>query len=186
MTSLIRFFLLPTANWMRKISLFIPTMTYMMPEVSPRPFTVRVHPFTSPTPHSCAYEYGTRHSDNALIYIGGLTGGPQTTDLVRNVNQDLEMMTERDAVKYSVFEFRMRSSYTGFGYSSLKNDVEDLAALVAYLKGAGVWKKIVLMGSSTGMPSSRPYPFLLSPSSFSLNGLLVYDADLLEKVARLS
>lgn len=43
----------------------------------------------------------------------------------------------------------MRSSYTGFGYSSLANDVEDIAALVTYLKGRDK-KKIVLMGSSTG------------------------------------
>ncbi|USP82120.1 hypothetical protein yc1106_09394 [Curvularia clavata] len=136
-----------------------------MPEGSPRPFTVRVHPFTSPTPRSCAYEYGTRHTDNAIVYIGGLTGGPQTTELVLNIARDLEILAERDGLKYSVFEFRMRSSYTGFGYSSLKNDVEDLAALVTYLKGMGVWKKIALMGSSTGMPFfllSRTFLFGIS------------------------
>lgn len=128
-----------------------------MSEKSSSPFTVRVHPFASPTPHSCAYEYGaTGHSENALVYIGGLTGGPQTTDLVLKIAKDLEMRAESDTVKYSVFEFRMRSSYTGFGYSSLKNDVEDLAALVTYLREAGMWRKVVLMGSSTGMFSSCP------------------------------
>jgi hypothetical protein len=45
----------------------------------------------------------------------------------------------------------MRSSYAGFGYSSLANDVEDTAALVRYLRGIGK-EKIVLMGSSTGTP----------------------------------
>lgn len=118
----------------------------------PSLYTVRVHPFTSPTPHSCAYEYGVRDSPNALVYIGGLTDGPQTSDLVLKIDSALENMAETDTFSYSVFEFRMRSSYTGFGYSSLKNDVEDLAALVGYLKGEDVRKeKVVVMGSSTGM-----------------------------------
>jgi hypothetical protein len=43
----------------------------------------------------------------------------------------------------------MRSSYTGFGYSSLAYDVADLSALVTYLRSMGK-KKIVLLGSSTG------------------------------------
>ena len=43
----------------------------------------------------------------------------------------------------------MRSSYTGWGYSSLANDVEDIAALVKYLISLGK-KRIVLLGSSTG------------------------------------
>jgi hypothetical protein len=43
----------------------------------------------------------------------------------------------------------MRSSYTGFGYSSLSNDVEDISALVMYLRGLRK-DKIVLLGSSTG------------------------------------
>jgi hypothetical protein len=51
--------------------------------------------------------------------------------------------------RFAIWEFRMRSSYTGFGYSSLANDVEDIAALVTYLKSRDK-KKIVLMGSSTG------------------------------------
>jgi pimeloyl-ACP methyl ester carboxylesterase len=44
----------------------------------------------------------------------------------------------------------MRSSYTGFGYSSLANDAEDISALVQYLRVSGK-KKVVLLGSSTGM-----------------------------------
>ncbi|EUC29370.1 hypothetical protein COCCADRAFT_29534 [Bipolaris zeicola 26-R-13] len=124
----------------------------------PSPYIVRVHPFTSPTPHSCAYEYGTRDSTNALIYISGLTGGPQTSDLVLKIDNALQNMAETGAVSYSVFEFRMRSSYTGFGYSSLENDVKDLAALVAYLKGEYVGKeKVVVMGSSTGCQAIMTY-----------------------------
>ena len=51
-------------------------------------------------------------------------------------------------------------SYSGFGYSSLANDVEDMAALVRYLRGIGK-QKIILMGASTGTSLSCP-PGLLS------------------------
>jgi len=43
----------------------------------------------------------------------------------------------------------MRSSYTGFGFSSLANDAEDLAAFVGYLRQIGK-KRVVVMGHSTG------------------------------------
>jgi hypothetical protein len=46
----------------------------------------------------------------------------------------------------------MRSSYTGFGFSSLANDVEDIAALVNHLHKLGK-EKTVLLGSSTGLYS---------------------------------
>ncbi|KZM26550.1 uncharacterized protein EKO05_0005400 [Ascochyta rabiei] len=112
----------------------------------PPPFSVTVHPFTSPTPNTCAYERGDSSSHNALIFVGGLTSGPHTAlvllDTVFGAISDAKL-------GYSIWEFRMRSSFTGFGYSSLADDVEDIAALVRYLKGLGK-EKVVLMGSSTG------------------------------------
>lgn len=111
-----------------------------------KPYPVTVHPFTSLTPYSCAYERGRASSPNALVYIGGLTSGPHTTPALDTVFEVLN-----DArLGYSLWEFRMRSSYTGFGHSSLSNDVEDIAALVKYLRELGK-KRIVLLGSSTGM-----------------------------------
>ena len=112
-----------------------------------KPFTVTVHCLTSPTPHSCAYERGVPSSRNALIFIGGLTSGPHASPQLNSLIQALQDAPE---LEYSFWEFRMRSSYTGFGYSSLANDAEDVAALVEYLKGLGKGK-IVLLGSSTGM-----------------------------------
>jgi hypothetical protein len=109
-------------------------------------FPITVHPFPSPTPSSCAYERGLSSSRNALVHIGGLTSGPHTSpqldSLVKVVQADIES-------GYSFWEFRMRSSYTGFGYSSLANDVEDISTLVRYLRSLGK-EKIVLLGSSTG------------------------------------
>ncbi|OAL46687.1 DUF1749-domain-containing protein [Pyrenochaeta sp. DS3sAY3a] len=135
------------------------------------PFPVTVHPFPSPTPFSCAYERGPPSSKNALIFIGGLTSGPHTTDALETVFQALAAAGK----DYSLWEFRMRSSYTGFGYSSLKNDAEDLAALVRYVRGLGR-ERIVLMGSSSGCHAlltytrTPSYPhatayILLSPTS---------------------
>ncbi|KAG5950649.1 hypothetical protein E4U53_004649 [Claviceps sorghi] len=121
--------------------------------VSNAPFSVTVHPYDSPTRGACAYEYelGTHAAStvnkNAVIFIGGLGDGPHTVPYVRSVAKYLE--TAGKKLSYSVFEMRLRSSFIGFGTSSLKNDVEDIAALVKYLRGLGK-EKIVLFGHSTG------------------------------------
>jgi hypothetical protein len=60
------------------------------------------------------------------------------------------MLEQAPDLGFSLWEFRMRSSYSGFGCSSLANDVEDTAALVRYLRAIGK-EKVVLMGSSTGL-----------------------------------
>ena len=117
------------------------------------PYTVTVHPFASPTRGSCAYERGDPSAENALVFIGGLTSGPGVSDLTKLC----QSITGSENLSYSVWEFRMRSSYTGFGFSSLANDAEDLAAIVAYLRQTGK-KKVVVMGHSTGL---HPFPPLL-------------------------
>lgn len=128
-----------------------------LPEGSPRFFAVTVHPFTSPTPHACAYE---RHPDsdrserpsakdypNAVVYIAGLTGGPHTHE---SMSAEMSEALRYKKTGYSFFELRLRSSYTGFGASSLANDVEDVGALVKYLREGLQKKKVVLLGSSSG------------------------------------
>jgi pimeloyl-ACP methyl ester carboxylesterase len=111
-----------------------------------RLFSVTVHPFISSTPYSRAYESGDPSSPNALVWIGGLTSGPHTTP---QVDPLVQALTYNRGLRYSFWEFRMRSSYTGPGHSSLANDAEDLAELVRYLKAIGK-DKIVVLGSSTG------------------------------------
>jgi hypothetical protein len=112
-----------------------------------KPFPVTVHSFTSATPLSCAYERGDPSSRNALVFLGGLTSGPHTSPQAEPLVEALQAHPE---LNYSFWEFRMRSSYTGFGFSSLANDAEDLGALVTYLKSIGK-EKVVLLGSSTGL-----------------------------------
>lgn len=114
--------------------------------MAPKPFAVTVHPFTSPTPSACAYERGNTFSRNALIYIDGLTGGPHRA---QHLDPIVGALQADSKLSYSFWEFRMRSSYTGFGFSSLANDAEDISALVTYLRELGK-EKIVLLGSSTG------------------------------------
>ncbi|KAK4097959.1 DUF1749-domain-containing protein [Parathielavia hyrcaniae] len=126
----------------------------MSPSSTPNPFPVTVHPFTSATPGSCAYERGSSSSarKNALVFVPGLTSGPHATDL----DFLATMLKQSPSLDYSLWEFRMRSSYSGFGYSSLVNDVQDMAALVQYLRGIGK-ERIVLMGSSTGCQDCLEY-----------------------------
>ncbi|KAH7067254.1 hypothetical protein BKA63DRAFT_114716 [Paraphoma chrysanthemicola] len=123
------------------------------------PFHVTVHPLPSPTPSSCAYERGSTSSRNALVYVGGLTSGPHTTPQVEPLIRAFEAARDLD---YSFWEFRMRSSYTGFGFSSIANDVEDTVALVEYLKGLGK-EKVVLVGSSTGCQALLAYASSQTP-----------------------
>lgn len=110
------------------------------------PFSTIVHPFESKCRGSAAYEIGLPSARNAIVFIGGLTDGPHTIPYTRLLAQRLE---EAEELGYSVIEFRMRSSFIGFGISNLSNDVEDISALVRYLRGIGK-EKIVIFGSSTG------------------------------------
>ncbi|KAK3315984.1 hypothetical protein B0H66DRAFT_499037 [Apodospora peruviana] len=120
----------------------------------PPPFTVTVHGFISlPTARpSTAYERGPSTSKNALVFIGGLTGGPHTTDL----GFLSQALAENSSMGYSLWEFRMRSSFAGFGFSSLANDAEDISGLVRYLRQLGK-EKIILMGASTGCQDCLEY-----------------------------
>ncbi|CAN9279511.1 hypothetical protein AA0117_g12320 [Alternaria alternata] len=124
-------------------------------------FPVYVHPIPPNHPTICAYE--RRHSNSsdckhAVVFIGGLGSGPHTTHYLGALNAMLECASQSstDNVKYNLWELRLRSSYTAFGYGSLKEDGEDVASLVGHLKGIGV-EKIVLVGSSSGCQAIMTY-----------------------------
>ncbi|KAJ9154734.1 Dolichol-phosphate mannosyltransferase [Pleurostoma richardsiae] len=119
------------------------------------PFLVTVHPYPSPTPRSYAYELGAPSSArrNALVFIGGLGDGPHTVPYIRSIAKKLEAAAD---LSYSVFEIRLTSSFAGFGFSSLKKDVQEISALVKYLRSIGK-QKVVLMGHSTGCQDCVEY-----------------------------
>lgn len=132
----------------------------------PTPFQVVVHPripsLYDPNRFLQAYQRGNPDAPNALIFFGGLTSGPHTTDL----DFLTYVFTKKyPRMGYSLWELRTRSAYTGFGHSCLANDAEDVSDLVRYLRTTTNTPtgKIVLMGSSTGTPSP-PIP----PSSLHL------------------
>ncbi|KAF1976100.1 DUF1749-domain-containing protein [Bimuria novae-zelandiae CBS 107.79] len=128
-------------------------------------FPVIVHQVSS---NLVGYERAVQPAKNALIFIGGLTEGPHT-DLTANViAQKLQNTTE----SFSVWELRMRSSYSGFGYSSLSNDVEDISALVAYLRTLGK-EKIVLCGISTGCQDCLEYTDHKTHNSTPVDGYIL-------------
>ena len=83
----------------------------------------------------------------AIVFVGGLEDGPHTVPYIRTVAKHLDTIGKH--LGYSIFEVRLRSSFIGYGTSSLKKDVEDIAALVEYLRGLGK-EKIALFGHSTG------------------------------------
>ncbi|OLN81682.1 UPF0613 protein PB24D3.06c 2 [Colletotrichum chlorophyti] len=116
------------------------------------PFPCTVHPYDAPTSPCSAYEIGPSGASNVVLFVGGLGDGPHTVLYTRTIAAHFEK-TGQD---WSIFEIRMRSSFTGYGYSSLKNDVEDISALVRYLRGIGK-KKIVVMGHSTGCQDCMEY-----------------------------
>ena len=89
---------------------------------------------------------GNTSSRNAFVFIGGLGDGPHSTPFIWTIAKSLEKATD---LGYSVFECRLRSSFSGFGHSSLANDVHDISALVKYLRSIGR-ERVVLMGHSTG------------------------------------
>ncbi|KAI1417732.1 DUF1749-domain-containing protein [Hypoxylon sp. FL1857] len=116
-------------------------------------FTVTVHPFESPTPHACAYEVGPTDARNALVFIGGLGDGPHTVPYPRAIAKRLEAELE---LSYSIFEFRLTSSFSGFGFARLADDVADISALVKYLRNIGK-QHVVLLGHSTGCQDCMEY-----------------------------
>lgn len=117
------------------------------------PYQVLVHKYLSPlSPSSskpryvAAYEHLLPSSSpprNALIFIPGLGEGPHDIPYVPALAEQVA------AQSYSVFEIRLASAYTAFGFGSLSDDVRDLKALVKYLKGLGR-ERVVLLGHSTG------------------------------------
>ena len=113
----------------------------------PAPFLTRVHYYDSPTRHSCAYESGALDSPNVILAIGGLGDGPHTVPYFHDLAARLD--AANTSPKYSVFQIRLKSSFVGFGTSSLAEDVAHISSLVKYLRRIGK-EKIVLLGHSTG------------------------------------
>ncbi|UKZ81272.1 hypothetical protein TrVFT333_009044 [Trichoderma virens FT-333] len=112
---------------------------------------------------------GNTASKNALVFIGGMKDGPHTTPYIRTVAQRLEKTPE---LSFSVFETRLRSSFDGFGTSSLADDVRDISTFVKYLRSIGR-EKIILFGHSTGCQDCMEYTNYAKHSNSPVDGFIL-------------
>ncbi|KAK3375049.1 hypothetical protein B0H63DRAFT_264899 [Podospora didyma] len=139
-------------------------------------FPVTVHeyipnPTGRPNHAVCTYEYGVSSDSaakekgkknanaNALVFIGGLGDGPHGVPYVRAIAAKLLLSSSSatDDASWSVFEARLSSAFTGYGFSSLAQDVDELEGLVRYLRKDLGKMKVVLMGHSTGCQDCVAY-----------------------------
>ncbi|KAJ3043834.1 hypothetical protein HK097_001654 [Rhizophlyctis rosea] len=98
----------------------------------------------NPSTHHTAFESNPSHP-NVLIFLSGQTEGPLHPPYLFTLSSTLAKHS------YSLVQPILSSSYLGFGYSSLDDDVKEIGILVEYLKRErGKSGKIVLMGHSTG------------------------------------
>lgn len=149
----------------------------------PAPYPVIVHSYLpSPSPSSSSttspshlqtYEHlpdpnpRTRHQPvNALVFIGGLGDGPHTIPYVRHLAAHLAQQQQTTTgglgSSYSVFEARLSSAHSAFGYASLAQDARELAHLVRYLRRGLGKRRVVLMGHSTGCQDCLEYAAALT------------------------
>lgn len=95
----------------------------------------------NPTTRHIAFE--THPERNcALILIGGMTDGPMSLPYAKELSDYLKEM--------SLIQPLFESSYSGYGYSTIEEDLEELDALILCLITSRNKSKLVLMGHSTG------------------------------------
>ncbi|KAK3504674.1 hypothetical protein B0T13DRAFT_12949 [Neurospora crassa] len=122
------------------------------------PYRVLVHNYPSHDPDSNrlaqAYEYETDGlKRNALIFLGGLGDGPHGIPYVKKIANAIAGESD-----YAVYEPRLSSAFSAWGYGSLHNDVKEISALVKYLRTTTFkMGRIVLMGHSTGCQDCMYY-----------------------------
>ncbi|KAL8768624.1 MAG: hypothetical protein Q9209_005183 [Squamulea sp. 1 TL-2023] len=80
---------------------------------------------------------------NSLLFIGGLGDGLLTVPYAQDLAAALPP-------SYSLIEVLLSSAFSGWGYSSISQDVEEMGQCVEYFQSLRPGGKIVLMGNSTG------------------------------------
>ncbi|KAL8914896.1 MAG: hypothetical protein Q9171_000523 [Xanthocarpia ochracea] len=80
---------------------------------------------------------------NSLLFVGGLNDGFLTVPYA----QDLAAFLPSS---YSFIEVLLSSAFSGWGHSSISQDVEEMGKCVEYFQSLRPRGKVVLMGNSTG------------------------------------
>ncbi|CAH9080555.1 unnamed protein product [Cuscuta europaea] len=95
-------------------------------------------------PNSIQVAFKTGDYKQQVIFIGGLTDGFLATEYLEPLAIAL------DKEKWSLVQFLLSSSYSGYGTSSLKQDAVELDQLISYLINKEDSEGVVLLGHSTG------------------------------------
>ncbi len=83
-------------------------------------------------------------SSNAVVLIPGLTDGMMSMDYTHALNNQLI------SIDYSLVQVNLSTSFYQFGLHTLDTDIEELTIIINYLVDRLNFKKIVLLGHSTG------------------------------------
>ncbi|KAL6971443.1 hypothetical protein U1Q18_031119 [Sarracenia purpurea var. burkii] len=95
-------------------------------------------------PKSIQVAFKTGDYKQQVIFVGGLTDGFLATEYL----EPLAIALEKE--KWSLVQFLLSSSYSGYGISSLKQDAIELDQLINYLINKEESEGVVLLGHSTG------------------------------------
>lgn len=95
-----------------------------------------------PNPIQVAFKTGDYKRQ--VIFIGGLTDGFLATSYL----EPLAIALDRE--NWSLVQFLMSSSYSGYGTSSLQQDAKELDLLINYLINKEDSEGVALLGHSTG------------------------------------
>ncbi|WOH16000.1 hypothetical protein DCAR_0935549 [Daucus carota subsp. sativus] len=95
-------------------------------------------------PKSIQVAFKTGDYKQQAIFVGGLTDGFLATDYLEPLAIAL------DKEKWSLVQFLLSSSYSGYGLSSLKEDAMELDQLISYFINKEDSEGVVLIGHSTG------------------------------------
>ncbi|KAK6455133.1 uncharacterized protein RJT20DRAFT_54897 [Scheffersomyces xylosifermentans] len=112
-------------------------------------------------PNLTAFEFTTTPTEpapNVVLFVGGLGNGLLDVPYLPPLAERLRSLKTRDG-NWVLIQILIRSSYSGWGTSSLRNDTRDISALIKYLRSpiGGNRKKIILHGHSTGCQDTLEY-----------------------------
>ncbi|XP_054807347.1 UPF0613 protein PB24D3.06c-like isoform X2 [Prosopis cineraria] len=94
-------------------------------------------------PNAIQVAFRTGDHKRQVIFIGGLTNGFLATSYL----EPLAVALDRE--NWSVIQFLMSSSYSGYGTSGLQQDAKELDLLINYLIDVEDSEGVILLGHST-------------------------------------
>lgn len=117
-------------------------------------------------PGLAAFESGDLPSTRCVVLLGGLGDGFMTIPYTARLSTYLAKHG------LSLVQILMRSSYSGYGVSSLQEDVECIIEAIRFLRDSRGKKEIVLLGHSTGCQDIMRLCSKWSEHAELLDGLL--------------